>query len=972
MDQTERLSNQKTPPNFEGRIFSGLSLKADSANQPAGVWQELNNFDLYVPGSIRKVLPYLKFNQGNFEGTNILQFCSYWAEPNLTNGPTLRVLGMGQNGKIYDLVTGIVWANLQGRFGDNLATIPFMEVLPIYFVPYNAVSWTKNTARLINDFVLKYDATNGNLYVFAVSVNGTTGSQEPIWTSDTPVTDGSVTWVAQGQPNTNRFQENALIITVPGRGVYFAVQFRYNLTDLTSNVFVQQVGIANPQVPIQVGGQKITPNLNGYLPSAGRFFTYTFYDANTLHESSPAPFVSKTNINEVDQSDALVTLGGSLLQPIVIPITSTATESYQSYYLSVPASIVQAALTQGYESMYFYATHDGGSTFARIPQLYDNNENLISNSDGSVSIAILLSLSTSQSFEDYTPLPTPQNIAPSVRVYEGGGPINLVPDPENFGAASWKAQTGADMVIVPGGSPDGNAAIEQIGTGAVQGTNQFDSVTVPAPTASYYFQAYLDATAVQSGTVQWRVMSGDRTAIYLTLTQVSGVAGILSGTFNKPNNGKNNFIIEARSAGATIIAGSPAIWSEPELFEGITVAPTVSPFYPTPDDGLIVPAPDTLSQGPAPAIALTLVVYQGALFVLEYGTSRAWYSNVGDFQSFGFDSFIVPESSTAGEPVLEIAKAYDRVAIGKFTNISQIQGTDQTNFAPAPIDPQHGIMAARSSIAVGSALISFLNIGITFIGLGLAIPKPDTVEIGFKPEDIKGDIIKPYTDNINPNTLRSTSLFEPCPAIDNTRNLYLYANQQVAGNANFSDSILVGTLTHKGPSIWSNLVSLPALAITIREVQLLSPTNGQLINGVLMSASDGNIYLMFGGTEDGVSVTAQAVTWALPDLTQLPVEDRDTVKTFHELWIEGEQLQSFKVEWSVDGGNTWKSNVAQPYAQPIPGGTGARVRIGDSGRQIQFRFTSGGAGTPVPTATPLLSYFKGYYDISAQASGGNY
>ena len=50
MDQLARLDpNQKTPA-IEVKDFSGLSLKADSFNQLSGVWQELENFDLYIPG----------------------------------------------------------------------------------------------------------------------------------------------------------------------------------------------------------------------------------------------------------------------------------------------------------------------------------------------------------------------------------------------------------------------------------------------------------------------------------------------------------------------------------------------------------------------------------------------------------------------------------------------------------------------------------------------------------------------------------------------------------------------------------------------------------------------------------------------------------------------------------------------------------------------------------------------------------
>lgn len=970
MDLLERLDPAYKTPAIEVRDFSGLSLKSDSPNQPAGVWQVLSNWDLYVPGSIRKVLPFLQF--GTATANKILQFCSYWAEPNDPNGPTLRVIGLGDDYHLYDLTTGVSLVDVSSFFSGVPVTVPFMEVLPIYFVPFNPVSWFPTTAFALHDFVLKYDTTDGNLYVFAVTTAGTSGAHEPVWTHGTPVTDGSVVWTSQGIPNSNRFQENAIIITMPGGQVVMIIEYRYDPTNNgeTRKFFAQQVGIPNPTTPFEIGGLTLTPNLNGYIPTAGRVLAYTFYDPNTLHESSPAPFAGKTKITEVDNSNTIATIPGSILPPLFVAPSQTITESYQSYYVSLPVTQAQAALNLGYESMYVYATKDGGSIFYRLTEIFDDSGNLISNSDGSVSIARVLALSTAKSWTDYTPLPTPQSMEPSVRFYEGGGPINLVPDPTNFGPSSWVVKAGSALIIVPGDAPDGNAAVEQIGTGSGQPTQILQSITVPVQNGkNYFFQGYLDATAANSGTFEWRIVSGDGTVVYLTVPQTNGIAGIVTGTFLKPADSHSQIRVQIRSVSGNINSGEPVIWADPLMVLG-TVAPSVLPFYPTPDSSLTIPAPATLSQGPPPSKALSLAIFQGALFVLEYGTFRAWYSNVGDFQSFTNDSFAVPDSSTAGEPVLELVKGFDRIIIGKLTNISQIAGSDQTNFEPAPIDPQHGVMAARSSISDGSALIVFLNVGIAIVGLAMAVPRPDTVALGFRPEHLIGDIIKPYTDNINPNTLRSVSAFEPCPAIDNTRNIYLYANYQAAGNANYSDNMLMGTLTHKGPSIWSVLNGLPAGAITIREVQLYHPTSGQLISGVLMSGSDKKMYLLFGGTENG-TLQAIGTTWPLPDLSQLPPELRDTIKTFREIWIEGEQLNTIKVEWSVDEGNTWLSNAGQPYAQPIVGGIGARVQIGTNGRQIQFRFTTGGDGK-VPTATPKVSYFKVYYDIMSQASGGDY
>ena len=229
MDQLARLDpNQKTPA-IEVKDFSGLSLKADSSNQLSGVWQELENFDLYIPGSIRKVLPAIKFSSQSFPN-RIYQFTSYWAEPNRPNGPTLRVIGMDQTSKMFDLTTGELIADLGTIYG-SLTTLPFMEVLPTFLVPFTSRSWFGTTAFALNDFVLKYNATDGILYVFAVTTAGVSGANEPTWITFGPITDGSVIWNVQGVPDSERFQENAIIVSVPNKPSMMVVQFRFDPTN---------------------------------------------------------------------------------------------------------------------------------------------------------------------------------------------------------------------------------------------------------------------------------------------------------------------------------------------------------------------------------------------------------------------------------------------------------------------------------------------------------------------------------------------------------------------------------------------------------------------------------------------------------------------------------------------------------------------------------------------------------------------
>src|SRR5258708_20601329 len=82
---------------------TGLSLKLDFANRDKNSWQTLDNFDLYVPGSLRKVLPAVLY--GGPYGANVLNCLEYLAQANNLLGGIRRLLGVGADGDIYDLAS---------------------------------------------------------------------------------------------------------------------------------------------------------------------------------------------------------------------------------------------------------------------------------------------------------------------------------------------------------------------------------------------------------------------------------------------------------------------------------------------------------------------------------------------------------------------------------------------------------------------------------------------------------------------------------------------------------------------------------------------------------------------------------------------------------------------------------------------------------------------------------------------------
>ena len=102
---TQSRQSKQAPevPILELRGLKGLDLKADVALRDPASFQQLENFDLFINGTIRKVLPpgqygTLALGGGEF----ILNFVEY----RQTNTDTItgnQIVGISNLGKLYDL-----------------------------------------------------------------------------------------------------------------------------------------------------------------------------------------------------------------------------------------------------------------------------------------------------------------------------------------------------------------------------------------------------------------------------------------------------------------------------------------------------------------------------------------------------------------------------------------------------------------------------------------------------------------------------------------------------------------------------------------------------------------------------------------------------------------------------------------------------------------------------------------------------
>src|SRR5579864_1415422 len=170
-DLTQNVKKEQVP-DLILQGFTGLSLKIDFANRDKNTFQVLDNFDLYLPGSIRKVLPAVLY--GGAYGANILNAIEYLAQPNNPQGGIRRLIGVGADGKLYDLASltpTVPWLDTSTLLGIP-STIPYMLQASGYYVPFNIKSWQSTTNYLVNDAILEYSPEDGQLYVFAVASGG--------------------------------------------------------------------------------------------------------------------------------------------------------------------------------------------------------------------------------------------------------------------------------------------------------------------------------------------------------------------------------------------------------------------------------------------------------------------------------------------------------------------------------------------------------------------------------------------------------------------------------------------------------------------------------------------------------------------------------------------------------------------------------------------------------------------------------
>lgn len=267
-----RIVRQDNPATLEMLEFLGLELQPDVMNRPPNSWRRLENCDLFIPGSIRKVVgPQLAF--GPFPSV-ILEMLSYRRD-----NSGIKLVGVGTDGHLYNLTT-LADLGLAGVVDQ-----PFMCVFP-------------------------GTAAGGDSILY-------------------------------------------LIVTLNG-----AAPRKFDGTNFTA------IGVSAPAASATITPTFSAANSNAYLMQVGIQYGWTYFNPDTLHESSISPVLSTA---------------------ICTPTTNAppaATPYITQVKIDIPTP--DPTIGDGYTRIRVYRTRDGGATFYLPPALYNAAGVNQSDSEGSV------------------------------------------------------------------------------------------------------------------------------------------------------------------------------------------------------------------------------------------------------------------------------------------------------------------------------------------------------------------------------------------------------------------------------------------------------------------------------------------------------------------------------------------------------------------------------------------------------------
>ena len=295
--------------------------------------------------------------------------------------------------------------------------------------------------------------------------------------------------------------------------------------------------------------------------------------------------------------------------------------------------------------------------------------------------------------------------------------------------------------------------------------------------------------------------------------------------------------------------------------------PVTDPRLPNADQIMVELAPLPGDNDP-PEIANWGAIYQARLFLVsQKESSKLIFSRPGEFFSFPPENYIYFTADNYA-PITSLGGQYQQLVVGKLNSTHRLIGSDFSNFAVTPLDPQVGIMGRRALVKIEGTLFSLGQQGL----MSLA---SDT-------QTFYGEQVKPLTDLIPQiNHLENVLM-----AVDSVRGQGLMT---LFDDDNIDTQVLLFDYSEESP------------------FSLYQPQIGHIygLNEVELSTGE---QVVLASTELGVWKLFRGVDYTLPAVieTQLiPTDPSVKRNIFRKLYATGTNIGAFDYEISYDAGQTF-------------------------------------------------------------------
>lgn len=857
--------SQPQDANIEWLGFKGLDIQPDVLSRPFDSWQRLENCDLFVPGSIRKIVGP-KLLGGPYESKT---------PPPL---PPLEVVS-------EEIVYGYTSTGSDTEFGDPVVPLDLTVLLPTDIQPgdqiiaivcvqgyFPGVGAQINPLDAIPDWDLIDDtiaSAGGFFTILKHTVNGTEGPTVTFQYSGPAYNFSGLSLEATLIPVRYADPVNPVTVYTSDRGVQGGPGFGFDgpITTVANTIifalfeaFGDRKTVGSIDGTSTIFNNKSDPSLIANTALLGQ--------AAFVGPGATGNFASDTGWTSVNASGLILAINPAPIIPPVPPVPTVIVE--MAAYKQTPTTPFIDIGIGADGSLYDLILGTFLASLGGLP-----GQPFVCTFPGTAftGAAILYLLST---LEGAPPVKydglnvTPIGVSPPI------GSVAVTPSFSATNASAYLMQVGIQYLWTYF-NPD---TLHESSPSPVTDTSIITPTTNQPPASQPYItQVKLSIPtpdpAIGVGYSKIRVYrTRDGGATFFLLPKLYNSAGL--------------DLVDANGA---VARANPTT----TVYDGVASVPD----RPQPDAVLVNPpggAPAIGANDPPP-VAVWGAVYQSRYWLVKADLKTLVFSNIGDFQSFGVDSYFQFSKDILDEITAIIALS-DRMIVNGKNSARQITGSDFTNFTEVPVDMRRGALGRRAATNDGDKM--YVLTSESLARMSFAAGGPPFI----------GDHIKPLTDSIKAGSLQSVVNMDI-----NAKRGILYFAIQVNGVV-YNDQIILADLSRDSP--FSIVTGLPTEVITVRDLEFADGTTDLVFSG-----ADGYTYRLYDNSGGNGSLVAVAET------QQLPLVDLDIWRVFQDIATKGVDGPNWTAAFSVDGGNTFTTE--RPLFNKLP--------IGMDGKELIIRFT---------------------------------